>query len=175
MTVYVDDVRLRFRTMFMCHCWSDESEEELLAMMDLIGVQRRWIQKPPKASWVHFDISLGKKKLAIRFGAVLTDKYGPVEYVARLRGDAAKLLAVAECRQITAGGSLPPDRARPETDQIDTGPAALLDRTEEKTGILGLIEVDGKDSTDNPSGRTPHGITQEIHEALRGRYPPPEE
>lgn len=83
MSVYVDDVRHQFGNMVMCHLWAD-TEEELLAMVDLIGVKRRWIQRPPEASWVHFDISLGKKALAIRQGAVLTDKYGPVEHTARL-------------------------------------------------------------------------------------------
>lgn len=83
MTVYVDDVRHAFGRMVMCHMWAD-SLEELLAMADRIGVQRRWLQQPPKASWVHFDISLGKKAFAIRAGAVLTDKYGPVEHTAKL-------------------------------------------------------------------------------------------
>lgn len=80
MTVYVDDVRHTYGQMIMCHMWSDELDE-LLAMADQIGVARRWLQKPPRASWVHFDISLGKKRLAIEAGAVLTDKYGPIVHV----------------------------------------------------------------------------------------------
>lgn len=83
MTVYVDDVRHQFGRMVMCHMWGD-SLAELLNMATAIGVSRRWLQQPPKASWVHFDISLGKKALAIKAGAVLTDKYGPVEHCARL-------------------------------------------------------------------------------------------
>ncbi|GGN49597.1 hypothetical protein GCM10011349_20400 [Novosphingobium indicum] len=90
MTVYVDDVRHRFGNMVMCHMWAD-TLDELLAMVDLIGVQRKWIQGHPtlsfgkhrNASWVHFDIALSKKALAIRHGAVLTDRYGPVEHEAR--------------------------------------------------------------------------------------------
>lgn len=82
MTVYVDDVRHQFGRMVMCHMWAD-TIEELLAMAGMIGVQAKWLQKPPKASWVHFDISLGKKELAIKQGAVLTDKYGPVEFTAK--------------------------------------------------------------------------------------------
>jgi hypothetical protein len=99
MTVYVDDVRHSFGRMVMCHMWAD-THDELLAMADLIGVQRKWLQRPPKASWVHFDISLGKKELAIRAGAVLTDKYGPVEFLAKLRSDQAKLDAIAACRAL---------------------------------------------------------------------------
>ncbi|TAN14492.1 MAG: DUF4031 domain-containing protein [Rhizobiaceae bacterium] len=91
MTVYVDDVRHAFGRMVMCHLWAD-TLDELLAMVDAIGVQRKWIQGHPTlsfgkhrhASWVHFDISLGKKDLALRQGAVLTDRYGPVEHCARL-------------------------------------------------------------------------------------------
>jgi hypothetical protein len=83
MTVYVDDVRHKFRHMTMCHMWAD-SEAELLAMAGLIGVQAKWIQRPPKASWVHFDISLGMKAKAIKQGAVLTDKYGPLVHCAKL-------------------------------------------------------------------------------------------
>lgn len=83
MTVHVDDVRHPFGRMFMCHMWS-QSLDELLAMADRIGVARKWLQQPPKASWVHFDISLSKKALAIEAGAVLTDKYGPLEHEARL-------------------------------------------------------------------------------------------
>lgn len=84
MTVYVDDPVHAYRGMLMCHMWAD-TMAELLAMIDAIGVQRRWLQQPPHASWVHFDISKGKRADAIRLGAVPTDRYGPVEHVCRLR------------------------------------------------------------------------------------------
>lgn len=92
MTVYVDDVRHSFGNMVMCHLWAD-TLDELLSMVDKIDVQRKWIQghptlsfgKPKHASWVHFDIALSKKSLAIRHGAILTDRYGPVEHTAKLR------------------------------------------------------------------------------------------
>lgn len=90
MTVYVDDVRHPFGRMIMCHMWAD-TIYELLSMADLIGVHRKWIQGHPtlsfgrhrNASWVHFDISLTMKAKALANGAILTDKYGPVEYEAR--------------------------------------------------------------------------------------------
>jgi hypothetical protein len=99
MTVYVDDVRLPFGRMIMCHMWAD-STDELLAMADRIGVQRKWLQQPPKVSWVHFDISLAKKEQALAAGALLTDKYGPLEHVAKLKGDQAKLAQVAALREM---------------------------------------------------------------------------
>ena len=101
MTVYVDDVRHKFRHMTMCHMWAD-TLDELLAMARRIGVQRKWLQQPPKASWVHFDISLGKKDLAIAAGAVLTDKYGPLEFLAKQSGNQAKLDQIAACRALKA-------------------------------------------------------------------------
>ncbi|MBX9594677.1 MAG: DUF4031 domain-containing protein [Roseomonas sp.] len=102
MTVYVDDVQHKFGRMVMCHMWAD-SLPELLAMADRIGVARRWLQQPPKASWVHFDVSMGMKAKAIAAGAVLTDKYGPVEHTARLAGNQAMLDQVARCRALPRG------------------------------------------------------------------------
>lgn len=97
MAVYVDDVRHAYGRMIMCHMWAD-SEDELFAMADRIGVARKWIQRPPKASWVHFDISLGPRALAIAAGAILTDKYGPLEHLARLAGDQVALGRIASRR-----------------------------------------------------------------------------
>ena len=85
MSVYVDDVQHSFGRMKMCHLWAD-TEAELLEMVDKIGVDRKWIQGHPtlsfgkhkRASWVHFDIALSKKTLALKHGAILTDRYGPV-------------------------------------------------------------------------------------------------
>lgn len=97
MAVYVDDVRLPYGRMRMCHMWAD-TLDELLAMADRIGVARRWLQTPPKASWTHFDISLGKKALALRHGAILTDRFGPAEHVARLRGNTKHLERIEAAR-----------------------------------------------------------------------------
>lgn len=101
MTVYVDDVRHRYGRMVMCHMWAD-TLDELLSMADRIGVHRKWLQQPPNASWVHFDISLGMKAKAITLGAVLTDKYGPLEFEARRKGNQAKLEQIARCRALPA-------------------------------------------------------------------------
>jgi Protein of unknown function (DUF4031) len=65
MTVYVDDMRAKFGRMVMCHMIAD-TEEELHAMADRIGVARRWYQGD------HYDISLGKRALAVAGGAVET-------------------------------------------------------------------------------------------------------
>lgn len=93
MTVYVDEARHPFGRYIMCHMWAD-TLDELLAMADRIGVQRKRLQQPPKASWLHFDIAKSKRRLAIAAGAVETDRFGPVEHVARLdiaSGDPARI------------------------------------------------------------------------------------
>lgn len=97
MAVYVDDVRHKFGRMVMCHMWAD-TLDELLTMADRIGVARRWLQQPPKASWVHFDVSLGAKAKAIEAGAILTDRFGPAEFVARSKGNQKMLDLIAASR-----------------------------------------------------------------------------
>lgn len=68
MAVYVDDMRASYGRMIMCHMAADTTDE-LLEMVDRIGVDRKWIQKP--GTWQeHFDIALSKRELALRFGAL---------------------------------------------------------------------------------------------------------
>lgn len=72
MAVYVDDMHQtemgKYRRMKMCHMLAD-TEGELLAMADKIGVARRWHQYPgtPKS---HFDVCMSKRALAVQHGAV---------------------------------------------------------------------------------------------------------
>ena len=98
MTVYVDDVRHRFGRMVMCHMWAD-TVEELHAFAAQLGLKRSWFQCPPKASWEHYDISLSVKAAAIRAGAVLTDRYGPVEHTAWQRNQWAKIVMIYDLRE----------------------------------------------------------------------------
>lgn len=42
MAVYVDPAQHPFGRMIMCHMWAD-TLDELLAMADRIGVQRKWL------------------------------------------------------------------------------------------------------------------------------------
>lgn len=69
MAVYVDDYNAPYRNMVMSHMIAD-TRSELLEMVDKIGVQRKWIQDMWKQS-EHYDISLAKKKIAIKHGAKL--------------------------------------------------------------------------------------------------------
>lgn len=103
MSVYVDDVRFAYGRMIMCHMWADELPE-LHAMAGGIGIARRWFQQPPKASWRHYDICLAKKAQAIAAGAILTDRYGALEYVARLENNQRLSEMVRRARAGTARG-----------------------------------------------------------------------
>ena len=78
--VYVDDMRAPFGRMVMCHLIAD-TPEEMLAMVDTIGVQRKWLQKPGTYE-EHFDISQVKKEMALRAGAQLVSMR---ELVARMQ------------------------------------------------------------------------------------------
>lgn len=72
MAVYVDDMHTsplgRLGRMKMCHMIAD-TREELLAMADRIGLDRRWLQKAGTAQ-EHFDVSLAKRAEAVKAGAV---------------------------------------------------------------------------------------------------------
>jgi hypothetical protein len=119
MSVYVDDMRAPFGRMIMCHLWAD-STEELLNFVDRIGVDRKWIQGHPilslprarNASWVHFDIALGKRKIAVELGAIETDRYGPLEF-----------LSLAALRSENTSEEVK-QRAREKLDQIASNRAA---------------------------------------------------
>lgn len=77
MAVYVDNMNAKYGRMTMCHMFAD-STEELLAMADKIGVQRKWLQHPGTIR-EHFDICLSKKAKAIQAGASEIDYPGDVK------------------------------------------------------------------------------------------------
>lgn len=67
MTTYVDDMRAPFGRMIMCHMIADTSDE-LHAMARCIGVRRKWCQY--EGTWKeHYDVSLGKRRIAVESGA----------------------------------------------------------------------------------------------------------
>lgn len=67
MTVYVDDMQAPYGRMKMCHMMADTTDE-LFAMADRIGVDRKWIQKAGTI-YEHFDIALSKRSKAVAAGA----------------------------------------------------------------------------------------------------------
>ena len=63
MPCYVDDMRAKYGRLIMCHMVGD-TDAELHAMADRIGVARRWFQGD------HYDICLTKRAMAVAAGAV---------------------------------------------------------------------------------------------------------
>lgn len=68
MSVYVDNMRAPYGRMIMCHMVADTTQE-LIDMVEKIGVHPKWIQKAGTHE-EHFDISLAKRALAIKNGAI---------------------------------------------------------------------------------------------------------
>lgn len=79
MAVYVDDMRSPFGRYIMCHMVAD-TDDELHAMADRIGVARKWHQKAGTHQ-SHYDIALTKRALAVAFGAVEIDRRHLAEIV----------------------------------------------------------------------------------------------
>ena len=79
MSVYVDDMKTPYGRMIMCHMIAD-TLPELHEMADRIGIKRRWFQDKPNHP--HYDISISKRILAVRYGA---KEISAVEGIAILR------------------------------------------------------------------------------------------
>jgi len=67
MAVYVDDMEAPFGRMIMCHMIAD-TDAELVAMAETIGVAKKWHQYPGTAR-SHFDIAKSMKAKAVAAGA----------------------------------------------------------------------------------------------------------
>jgi len=89
MAVYVDGMQAGYGRMVMCHMVAD-TDDELHAMADRIGVARRWHQKPGTPH-SHYDICKSKRALAVSAGAQEIGNRELVEIIRRkrasLRGD----------------------------------------------------------------------------------------
>lgn len=87
MAVYVDNMQARYGRMVMCHLLAD-TDEELQAMVDRIGVDRRWHQNAGRPN-SHYDICLSKRALALKAGARAIDRRGVAALLKRKRAEAA--------------------------------------------------------------------------------------
>jgi hypothetical protein len=82
MSVYVDGASNPYGRMKMCHMVAD-TLEELHAMADAIGIQRRWFQNDPDHP--HYDIAQSKRALAVKHGAVEITSRQLVELIRKQR------------------------------------------------------------------------------------------
>lgn len=69
MAVYVDESRFKLRGQLYCHMIAD-SEAELDAMADTIGLKRAWKQAAVHRFVEHYDLAPSKRALAICHGAI---------------------------------------------------------------------------------------------------------
>ena len=81
--VVVDAPIHPYGRMMMCHMMSKDLEA-LHAMAGKIGIARRWFQAKPGGA-PHYDVCKAKRGLAIKFGAVETDRNGIVEIIRHFR------------------------------------------------------------------------------------------
>lgn len=88
MSVYVDASLYGYGRMVMCHMIA-ETPDELHAMADKVGVARRWFQDWSKASFPHYDISKGKRALAVEAGAIECERTAFVVALRRIRASEA--------------------------------------------------------------------------------------
>lgn len=83
LAVYVDDMRVPYGGMIMCHMLAD-TDDELHAMARRIGVTQQWHHGD------HYDICLAKRSLAVQKGAIEITKREAVEVRRRVRGTKRK-------------------------------------------------------------------------------------
>lgn len=79
--VYVDKQKNRLGRMKLCHMLAD-SLDELHEMAERIGLKREWFQ--PKST-PHYDVSIERRKLALRLGAVEADGKKVIELIRKHR------------------------------------------------------------------------------------------
>lgn len=103
MAVYVDDMAAPYGRLIMCHLIAD-TDDELHAMAERIGVARKWHQAPPRHA-SHYDIAKGKRAMAVAAGAIEITQRQAAAMLARRRktgelgapGEALEWLR-AQCR-----------------------------------------------------------------------------
>lgn len=104
MAVYVDDARNPFRGHLMCHMIAD-TLDELHAMADAIGMERRWFQ--PR-SFPHYDLPQAQRRAALDHGAIPVDRRGIVHVMRRLRADPTYDAAMHRARGETTARAADP-------------------------------------------------------------------
>jgi hypothetical protein len=98
--IYVDDAVHRWRGKLWCHLFSLDLDA-LHAFAARLGLLRGWFQKPPKASWPHYDVTAQKRASAIRMGAVAADRLTTLEIAWTHQGrlDETNIAKLAEWRR----------------------------------------------------------------------------
>jgi len=80
--IYVDNANIPFHGMKMCHMYSDKSTMELHGFAFIIGLKVEWFHN---GSFPHYDVSLSKKKLAKKSGAIEVDYLKDADKIKRIK------------------------------------------------------------------------------------------
>lgn len=83
--IYVDEPIFSWRGKNWCHMFCADLDK-LHVFAARLGLRRGWFQKPPKASWCHYDLTEAKRWQAIRNGAVSVDRFEASLFTRRLSG-----------------------------------------------------------------------------------------
>ncbi|PLA73422.1 DUF4031 domain-containing protein [Hydrogenovibrio sp. SC-1] len=67
MAIYVDNIRIQWRSRKWCHLVAD-SLDELHVFAEELGLKRAWFQK--NASYPHYDVTIEVRAKALRIGAL---------------------------------------------------------------------------------------------------------
>ena len=82
MTIYVDNVRVKWAGSEWCHLVAD-TLDELHSFASQIGLRRNWFQS--SASYPHYDIKLSVRIKAIQLGAVPGTRKQIIECAKKLK------------------------------------------------------------------------------------------
>lgn len=82
MTIYVDNVKVKWAGCEWCHLVAD-TLDELHNFASQIGLRRQWFQS--SASYPHYDIKLEVRKRAIQLGAVPGTRRQIIECAKKLK------------------------------------------------------------------------------------------
>lgn len=91
MSVYVDKLfeTPEWKYKRACHMVAD-TLEELHAMADKIGHKREWFQPAPPHTIAHYDLTAGRRALAVKYGAIEIDRHKLVELIRKQRAERAR-------------------------------------------------------------------------------------
>lgn len=84
MTIYVDNVKIKWAGSEWCHLVAD-SLDELHSFASQIGLQRKWFQS--SASYPHYDIKVSIRTKAILLGAVPGTRKQIIECAKKLKAE----------------------------------------------------------------------------------------
>lgn len=92
MTTYASNAPYPSEGVDRFHVWSDGDEGEVHMVPMAVGVMDVAARRGRATSWANYWCTLAEIHALAALGVVITDRWGPTEFMAR-RGDNAKMLA----------------------------------------------------------------------------------